>query len=366
MEESNKQLTEIIYLLQTSLERDIATGIEDYELCFEKMKKLNQNKGAIIFGSQKIINKLLHVIYNFLETTHIHYIYASSMQTDFTDTDALVELCLDIQLDIIEYTGDEIIVSGDFLETKKLLKHNDYAFAWLLFHKCKTIEESTPLNYIRFSNAWKLYKKENTTTIILKLAYELTRYKEQILDYYTYSNEIKKYDTELFSRLNHYDGILCAWNILQEYQNNYEGIVDLLSISAMQQPQQPKVPESKEISTERLKIGLDKVFEQYPELRQYKAEEYFGKAIQKGFITITEKGLKWERPQVQLGYFLSKVYFSGNKNDRQNRPINKLEECFNLKKISGSISTAESYQAPNMELRADVQKWIKEIETLFS
>ena len=105
-------------------------------------------------------------------------------------------------------------------------------------------------------------------------------------------------------------------------------------------------------------ISIKEKYELPKELDTDKARKYFAKAVEAGYMEKTANGYKWlygnNKGQVRLGYFCAKVYDSP-------RPINKLEEIFNVKKLSASITNAE-YDVK----RADVIKWREEMDkTLF-
>ena len=86
------------------------------------------------------------------------------------------------------------------------------------------------------------------------------------------------------------------------------------------------------------------------ELDTKEARIYFARAIKKGYMEKTDTGYKWLMSQVQLGYFCSKVF-------NEPRPINAIEKLFDLKKVSASITQAETPAK-----RADVKKWRAEID----
>ncbi|MDD2951981.1 MAG: hypothetical protein PHC95_02285 [Parabacteroides sp.] len=89
------------------------------------------------------------------------------------------------------------------------------------------------------------------------------------------------------------------------------------------------------------------------ELNTERARKYFAKAIKVGYMERTGNGYKWlfggDKGQARLGYFCNKVY-------NKPRPINKLEELFEVKKLSASITNADSEAK-----RADVKQWRSEI-----
>ena len=86
------------------------------------------------------------------------------------------------------------------------------------------------------------------------------------------------------------------------------------------------------------------------ELDNDRIRNCFARAIKLGFMEKTDRGYKWLRPQIQLGYFCSKLF-------EQPRPINKIEELFGVKKLASSITQAEFEPK-----RADVKKWRTEID----
>lgn len=90
------------------------------------------------------------------------------------------------------------------------------------------------------------------------------------------------------------------------------------------------------------------------ELDTEKARKCFAKAIEVGYMERTNNGYKWlfgdNRGQARLGYFCNKVYSTP-------RPINKLEQIFEVKKLSASISNADIEAK-----RTDVKQWRKEID----
>lgn len=81
------------------------------------------------------------------------------------------------------------------------------------------------------------------------------------------------------------------------------------------------------------------------ELDTEPARKYFARAVEAGLM---EKNFKWTGTPAQLGYFCSKAY-------KQPRPINSLENFFNVKKLSSAITKAE-ISTPK---RADVIEWRK-------
>lgn len=109
------------------------------------------------------------------------------------------------------------------------------------------------------------------------------------------------------------------------------------------------------LRTESVDKQKDVSSKEFPEeLNTDRAREYFKRAVEAGFMEKTDTGYNWlfggSKGQARLGYFLSKVYKSP-------RPINYLERCFNVKKLSSSISMA-CYEAK----RNDVKLWRKEID----
>lgn len=84
------------------------------------------------------------------------------------------------------------------------------------------------------------------------------------------------------------------------------------------------------------------------------ARKRFERAISANYMQRTKDGYKWLKTQIQLGYFCLKVFDNP-------RPINILERLFDVKKLSASISNAESHKS-NPKARADVRKWINDIE----
>lgn len=81
------------------------------------------------------------------------------------------------------------------------------------------------------------------------------------------------------------------------------------------------------------------------ELGTEPARKYFARAVKAGLM---EKDFKWKGTTAQLGYFCSKAY-------KQPRPINSLENFFNVKKLSSAITNAETVTPK----RADVIEWRK-------
>lgn len=84
------------------------------------------------------------------------------------------------------------------------------------------------------------------------------------------------------------------------------------------------------------------------------ARKRFERAISANYMQRTKDGYKWLKTQIQLGYFCLNVFDNP-------RPINALERLFDVKKLSASISSAESHKS-NPKARADVRKWINDIE----
>lgn len=85
------------------------------------------------------------------------------------------------------------------------------------------------------------------------------------------------------------------------------------------------------------------------ELDVGEAKKYFVKAIEKGYMEKTNSGYRWrfggDKGQARLGYFCNMVY-------KPPRPINKLEEIFEVKKLSASITTVDEPAK-----RSDVIEW---------
>ncbi len=115
-----------------------------------------------------------------------------------------------------------------------------------------------------------------------------------------------------------------------------------------------------EIETERYE-GKENIYKQETVLPKQlvsaldelseKENKYYERAIKCGFMEKVEAGFRWVNGgNVRLGYFCSKVY-------NNPRPINKLEDRFNVKKLSASISQAE-YEAK----RKDVIAWRNDID----
>lgn len=87
------------------------------------------------------------------------------------------------------------------------------------------------------------------------------------------------------------------------------------------------------------------------ELDTDEVRKYFSRAEQAGYLD----GHKWKKSQVQLAYFCSRVF-------ENPRPINALEDFFGVKKLSASISQAETAEPK----RKDAMKWRKEMDdTIF-
>lgn len=82
-----------------------------------------------------------------------------------------------------------------------------------------------------------------------------------------------------------------------------------------------------------------------------RARKYFARAIDAGFMELTENGAKWLLEQVKLAYFCSRIYDSP-------RPISDLEKFFNIRGLSALISQV----TVNEPKRADVVKWRNDID----
>ena len=92
------------------------------------------------------------------------------------------------------------------------------------------------------------------------------------------------------------------------------------------------------------------------ELDSEQFRKYLGKAIEAGYVIINSNGCKWvyggNRGQARLGYFCNKAFV-------RPRPIDKLEELFGVKRLSSSITSADSDAK-----RMDVILWRKEIDDM--
>lgn len=86
------------------------------------------------------------------------------------------------------------------------------------------------------------------------------------------------------------------------------------------------------------------------ELDTEKARKYFNRAVETGYIDRTDIGYKWKQQQARLGYFCLKAYDAP-------RPIAALERCFNVSRLSASIT-----QASYCVKRVDVKKWRADID----
>lgn len=84
------------------------------------------------------------------------------------------------------------------------------------------------------------------------------------------------------------------------------------------------------------------------ELATEQARKYFARAVDAGLMSID---YKWIGQLARLGYFCSKVY-------KQPRPINALEQFFNVKRLAAAITQAETAEVK----RSDVKQWRAEID----
>lgn len=87
-------------------------------------------------------------------------------------------------------------------------------------------------------------------------------------------------------------------------------------------------------------------------------KRYFERALKIGYMKQTDSGFEWmfggNKGQVRLGYYCSLVYSVP-------RPINDIERLFGVKKISSSITQAETNKK-NIKKRRDVAEWIEEMD----
>lgn len=92
------------------------------------------------------------------------------------------------------------------------------------------------------------------------------------------------------------------------------------------------------------------------ELATPEAEKYFSRAVEKGYMTITENGATWNKSQVECGFVCSRIYVS-------NIPRTRLSKYFGLFNLSASITQAEYdyilYKDKNATLKDSVKQWIE-------
>ena len=90
-----------------------------------------------------------------------------------------------------------------------------------------------------------------------------------------------------------------------------------------------------------------------------RARKYFTKAIEAGYIKITENGLQWvfmvgSGNKVSLGYFIQKVFCPNNTESISEKDVNKL---FGVDRIGSAITQMNNAKKP--------QKWKTAIDKLF-
>lgn len=95
------------------------------------------------------------------------------------------------------------------------------------------------------------------------------------------------------------------------------------------------------------------------ELNTDRARKYFTKAIEAGYIKITENGLQWvfiigRGNKVSLGYFIQKVFCPNNTESISEKDVNKL---FGVDRIGSAITQMNNAKKP--------QKWKTAIDKLF-
>lgn len=86
------------------------------------------------------------------------------------------------------------------------------------------------------------------------------------------------------------------------------------------------------------------------------AIKYFSRAVEKGYMTITENGATWNKSQVECGFVCWFIY-------KSNIPRTQLSKYFGLINLSASIAQAEYdyilYKDKNATLKDSVIQWIE-------
>lgn len=92
------------------------------------------------------------------------------------------------------------------------------------------------------------------------------------------------------------------------------------------------------------------------ELNTERAKKYFPRAVEAGYMELTETGYKWDLTQrgnkVKLGYFLQKVYCPNN---TEEIPETVINDYFSTTRIGSSISQIIVVNKP--------QKWRAKIDS---
>lgn len=94
------------------------------------------------------------------------------------------------------------------------------------------------------------------------------------------------------------------------------------------------------------------------ELATERAKKYFGRAVEKGYMTVADKGATWNKSQVELAFVCYLIY-------ENSHPINTLELYFGKRSLAASIAQAANaydlYKSKNGTQTLKVKTWIKTV-----
>lgn len=84
--------------------------------------------------------------------------------------------------------------------------------------------------------------------------------------------------------------------------------------------------------------------------------EYFGRAMEAGYMEPTETGYKWTfKPQASLAYFLNRIC---NPDGTSQTPYKKYEDLFSVKALAQKLY--------NLQGNRNIPKWCEKIDALFN
>lgn len=97
-----------------------------------------------------------------------------------------------------------------------------------------------------------------------------------------------------------------------------------------------------------------------PSLDPIKAEKYFNRAIEAGYIEKKNAGLKWNKPIVQLAYFVTQIFKKGNDAKLHNAEYKYLATFFGVSDLRKAYNQHSEGQQTEC-----VRIWKQEIDALF-